>query len=111
MSSPSCAAKCIARSPTPPIERYWLGEPVSATVSTDVVHGDADDAAALAPAARRSPLTTYAGRRGRPSINAEIRALVLRIARENPRWGYQRIVGEIHGLRLRGWATTVRIPN
>jgi hypothetical protein len=51
---------------------------------------------------------TYAGRRGRPSIDTEIRAVVLRLARENPRWGYQRIVGEVHGLGLRVSATTVR---
>jgi hypothetical protein len=33
---------------------------------------------------------------------------VLRLARENPRWGYQRIVGEINGLGLKASATTVR---
>jgi hypothetical protein len=36
---------------------------------------------------------TYAGRRpGRPAVSEEIRELVLRLARENPRWGYKRIV-------------------
>jgi putative transposase len=51
---------------------------------------------------------TYAGRNGRPAIGSEIRKLVLRLARENPRWGYQRIVGEINGLGLTVSATTVK---
>jgi putative transposase len=50
----------------------------------------------------------YAGRVGRPPIGGEIRALVLRLARENPRWGYQRIVGELQGLGVRVSATAVR---
>ena len=51
---------------------------------------------------------TSAQRVGRPPIGREIRALVLRLARENPRWGYQRIVGELKGLGLAVFATTVR---
>jgi putative transposase len=51
---------------------------------------------------------TYAGQApGRPAVAEEIRALVLRLARENPRWGYQRIVGEVAGVGQQVSATTV----
>jgi putative transposase len=50
---------------------------------------------------------TYAGRApGRPSVSEQIRELVLRLARENPRWGY-RIVGELSGVGAGVSATTV----
>ena len=51
---------------------------------------------------------TYAAQTGRPPISGGIRELVLRLARENPRWRYQRIAGEINGLGLTVSATTVR---
>jgi putative transposase len=48
------------------------------------------------------------GRPGRPRIDPEVRDLVLRFGRENSRWGYQRIRGELLKLNLRVSATTIR---
>jgi DDE superfamily endonuclease len=45
---------------------------------------------------------------GRPAIPANLRQAVLRLARENPRWGDQRIAGELLGLGHRLSPTTVR---
>jgi hypothetical protein len=48
------------------------------------------------------------GRRpGRPPLAAETRSLILRMARENPRWGYMRIQGELLKLGINVSATTV----
>src|SRR5262249_26044138 len=51
---------------------------------------------------------TYARPPGRRPIDSEVRRLIVRFARENPRWGYQRIVGELKRLGVVVSATTVK---
>ena len=46
--------------------------------------------------------------RGRPPIDPRVRLLVLRLARENPRWGYPRIAGELLKLGMRVSPSSVR---
>ncbi|MFL6055903.1 MAG: helix-turn-helix domain-containing protein [Actinoallomurus sp.] len=66
----------------------------------------------LAPHRRRRLVArrwTYRRRRpGRPPTDPAVAALVLSLARENPRWGYERIRGELKNLGYKVSGATIR---
>ena len=56
---------------------------------------------------RRWAARSKRGKTGRPATRRNIEALVLRLARENPEWGYRRIHGELASLGVNVAASTV----
>ncbi len=52
---------------------------------------------------------TYPHRgRGRPPLDEHVQQLIVRLASENPRWGYQRLKGELLHLGMQVSATAIR---
>ena len=56
---------------------------------------------------RRWAARSMSGKTGRPVTRRNIQVLVLRLARENPEWGYRRIHEELAGLGVKIAASTI----
>jgi len=50
----------------------------------------------------------HRSRRGRPALDKELEDLILRLAHENPRWGYGKLEGELLKLGYEASQTTIR---
>ena len=57
---------------------------------------------------RRKWTFKQTARRGRPPLNPELEALILRLARENPTWGYGKLEGELGKLSYDVGRTTIK---
>ena len=57
---------------------------------------------------RRKWTQEHPNKGGRPRIDKELEALIVRLAKENPRWGYGKIEGELIKLGIKLSQTTIR---
>jgi putative transposase len=73
-----------------------------------VLPGQAGDIAPLAPSHGRRILDLPASRPRATTADDDFQQLIVRLAQENPRWGYQRIQGELLRLGVQVSATAIR---
>jgi hypothetical protein len=107
------AAPAAWRAPSPaprpklePADRALLAAQSRPTPSPLVaLPRPAGDVAALAPAAGRRRVDLPHRQTSRPPLDPKVQQLIIRRATENPRWGYQRIQGELVHLGVRVSAT------
>src|SRR5207245_9360945 len=62
----------------------------------------------MAPADGAPALDLPDNPNGRPPVPADLQAVIVRLAKDNPRWGYQRIQGELARLGWRVSTSSVR---
>jgi putative transposase len=96
-----------------PADRALLASlaPAAAVASAPWAARDATDASALASGARAPQVGAAGASPSRPPVDDRVRQLVLRHARETPRWGYPRIAGELRKLCLRVSPSTSGAPD
>ena len=82
-------------------------QPGTATLPLVVLLRHSGHAAGLASAAGRRRLDLPAPRNRTTAPRQELQRLIVRLASENPRWGDQRIPGELLGLGMRVSATAI----
>jgi hypothetical protein len=107
-NSPCSAAKSHVPSSNPPTEPCSQQSAASSPSLLVLLLGQARHAVALAPAAGRRRVDLPTRQTGRPPLDTHVQQLIVRLARENPRWSYQRIHGELLRLGWRASASSIR---